>query len=422
MSPRPHPLPRPSQHARHWGLDPGVVFLNHGSFGACPTKILEQQRELQARLEREPIRFFVEDLEGVLDGVRHALGRFMNADPDGFVRMTNATEGVNTVVRSLRFQPGDELLTNSHEYNACNNVLRHAAEQWGARVVNARVPWPIRNPQQAVDAVLGSLTPRTKLVLLSHITSPTGLVFPIEKIVRELNAWGGRGVDALIDGAHAPGMVPLDLNALDAPYYSGNCHKWMCAPKGSAFLWVRKDRRHLMRPLTISHGANSTRDDRPKFRVEFDYTGTADVTPFLVLPELITFMDTLVPRRADDPPHAWASLMRHNRENTLRGRDILCRELRVTSQPAPDDMLASLASVPIPDRTLPKPGEALPVTKYHDPIQDRLIANWGIQAPIVLHPPGDPTATQRAVRIAMQCYNSLEQVEYLARAVKQELA
>lgn len=408
-------LPPMSEHARHWALDPGVVFLNHGSFGACPTRILALQAQLRARVEREPIRFFVEDLEEMLDGVRDALGRFMNADPDGFVRMTNATEGVNTVVRSLRFEPGDELLTNTHEYNACNNVLRYAAERWGAKVVSADVPWPIRSPRQVIDAVLGAVTSRTRLVLLSHVTSPTGLVFPIERIVRELNA---RGIDTLIDGAHAPGMIPLDLNALDAPYYSGNLHKWMCAPKGAAFLWVRKDRRSLMRPLTISHGANSPRTDRSRFRLEFDYTGTAEVTPFLVLPELISFMETIVPRRADDGPWAWASLMRFNRENTLRGRDILSRELGVPA-PAPDEMIAALASVPIRER---RPDEPAEPTRYHDPLQDRLIAGWGVQAPIVLYPPGVPGARTRLARIAMQAYNTTEQVAYLAHALKSELA
>ncbi|MFN7022210.1 MAG: aminotransferase, partial [Phycisphaerales bacterium] len=155
-----------------------------------------------------------------------------------------------------------------------------------------------------------------------------------------------------------------------------------------------------------------------RFRLEFDYTGTADVTPFLVLPELISFMETIVPRRADDGPWAWASLMRFNRENTLRGRDILCRELGAAA-PAPDEMIAALASVPIRERG---PGEPAEPTMYHDPLQDRLIRRWGIQAPIVLYPPGVPGARTRLVRIAMQAYNTVQQVEYLAQALKSELA
>ena len=145
-------LPAAARLAAAWGLDPRVVYLNHGSFGACPTAITDRQNELRERMEREPIRFFVEDLEGLLDHARHALAAFVNADPDGVVRVTNATEGVNTVLRSLRFEPGDELLTNSHEYNACNNAMEFAADRWGARVVKVDVPWPLRSPEQVTEA------------------------------------------------------------------------------------------------------------------------------------------------------------------------------------------------------------------------------------------------------------------------------
>lgn len=389
----------------HFCLDREIVFLNHGSFGACPRAVQAKQQAWRDRLEREPIRFFVEDLEGLLDGVRAALGRFLGADPEGLVRVTNATEGVNTVLRSLRFEPGDELLTNTHEYNACNNALRFVAERSGAKVVEAVVPWPLESERQVTEAVLGAVTKRTKIVLLSHITSPTGVVFPVGAMVRELNRIG---VDALVDGAHAPGMIPLNLDALGAPYYTGNCHKWMCAPKGAAFLWVRKDRRELVRPLTISHGANSVRTDRPKFRIEFDYTGTADVSPFLVLPELIEFMDGLM-------PGGWAEIMRRNRAMALAGRELLCREMG-TRPMAPESMIASLASVGIADR---KPGDELKATRYHDALQDRLIAKWRIQAPIIVFPGG---TGHRMARISPQVYNTLEQIEYLAAAIKTELA
>ncbi len=396
--------PSPSEFGELFALDPGMVFLNHGSFGACPLAIIARQRELQMRVEREPIRYFVEDLEGLLDGVRHALGRFMNADPEGFARMTNATEGVNTVLKSLRFEAGDELLTSNHEYNACNNAMLETAARWGARVVSVDVPWPLHNKRQVIDAVLGGVTGRTRLVLLSHVTSPTGVIFPVGEIVQELN---GRGIDTLVDGAHAPGMIALDLTAINAPYYAGNCHKWMCAPKGAGFLWVRADRRHLIRPLITSHGANSARTDRSGFRLEFDYTGTADVSAFLVLPALIEHMNAML-------PGGWTGLMAQNRAMALRGRDVLCRELR-SDAPAPDEMIGALVSVPIADRRAEE--EALP-TKYHDALQDRLIARWGVQVPIVVFP---ARSRKRLVRISMQVYNTIEQVEYLASALRAEL-
>ena len=283
-------------------------------------------------------------------------------------------------------------------------ALEFAAERSGARVVSADVSWPLKRAEQVVQAVLGAVTARTRLVLISHVTSPTGVVFPVAEIVRELNV---RGIDALVDGAHAPGMVPLDLDGLDAAYYAGNCHKWMCAPKGTAFVWIRKDRRDRVRPLTISHGANSTRTDRSRLRLEFDYTGTADVSGFVVLPQSIRFMESMV-------SGGWAEIMRRNRELALRGREVLCRELGAT-MPAPESMIASLASVAIADRTA---AEAAMPTKYHDALQDRLIERWGIQAPIVVHPRG---SNRRMVRIAMQVYNTVEQVEYLARALREEL-
>ncbi len=398
-------LPPYSPLAANFRLDPGIVFLNHGSFGACPTAILDRQVEIQARMEREPIRFFVEDLEGLLDAARESLGRFLGADPDGFARVVNATAGVNTVLRSLTLSPGDELLTNNHEYNACNNALRFVAERTGARVVEAEVPWPLRGDREVVDAILSRVTPMTRLVLLSHVTSATGVVFPVAEVVGELS---GRGIDTLVDGAHAPGMVPVDLDALGAAYYAGNCHKWMCAPKGTGFLWVRKDRRAAMRPLIISHGANSRRTDRSRFRLEFDYCGTEDVSGFILLPDLLRFMDGLF-------PGGWPELLFRNREQTLRGREVLCRELDL-DPPAPEHMIASLAAVNIPDRT--EADSAIP-TRYHDALQDRLIQKWRVQVPINLFPLG---TNRRTLRIAMQVYNTLEQVEYAARAVNAELA
>jgi isopenicillin-N epimerase len=397
-------LPTPSALAEHFALDPGVVFLNHGSFGACPRVILDRQAELRARMEREPIRYFVEDLEGLMDSAREALGALLGGDAAGLVRVSNATAGVNTVLRSLRFSPGDELLTNTHEYNACNNALRFAAERDGARVVEAAVPWPLRGgDDEVVAAIERAVTARTKLALVSHVTSATGVVFPIERIVKSLQ---GRGVDVLVDGAHAPGMTPVRLDEMSPAYYAGNCHKWLCAPKGTGFLWVRADRRERIRPLVISHGANSVRTDRPRFRLEFDYCGTDDVTGWLVLPELIRFMDGLL-------PGGWPEVVFRNREQALRGREILARELGV-ALPAPDHMIGALATVPIADRT---EAEAQTPTKYHDALQDRLIAKWGVQAPVVVFPAG---SNRRWVRIAMQVYNTLGQVEYLARALREE--
>src|SRR5438067_6110862 len=260
----------PSSLARLWTLDPAVTFLNHGSFGACPRPVLEAQQCLRERLERQPVQFLVRDLEVLLDDARRALAAFLGADPAGLVFVPNATTGVNAVLRSLALAPGDQLLVTDHAYNACRNALDFVAAAARAEVVVVPVPFPLASADAVVEAVLARATPRTRLALLDHVTSPTGRVLPIRRPVRELAA---RGVDTLVDGAHAPGMLPLDLGALGAAYYAGNCHKWLCAPKGAGFLHVRRDRRAVVRPVVISHGANSQCQVRAPLRIDFHLTG-----------------------------------------------------------------------------------------------------------------------------------------------------
>lgn len=396
-------LPARSGLAHHWGLEEGLVFLNHGSFGACPRAVLEKQNEFRAMLEREPIRFIVNELEPLLDEARFALAKFVNADPEGIAFVTNATTGVNAVMRNLRLAPGDELLTNNHEYNACNNALRFEADRAGARVVVAEVPFPIRGEDEAVAAVLAAVTPRTRLCLLSHITSATALIFPAERIVREL---AERGIDTLVDGAHAPGMIDTDITRINAAYYTGNCHKWMCAPKGAAFLHVRADRREGFHPLVISHGYNSKRTDRSRFRLEADYMGTADMSAVLCIPEAIRCIGSLV-------EGGWPEVRRRNRDMALAARAVLCDRLSA-EPPAPESMIGSIATVPLRPRT---PAEAAIPTRHHDAIQDRLIARWRIQVPIVLFPLG---TDQRWVRVSGQVYNTPDEYEYLAEALRTE--
>jgi len=388
-----------SELARHWNLDPQVEFLNHGSFGACPRPVLEAQQELRARLERQPVLFLSRELEGRLDEARGALAQFVGADPDDLAFVPNATSGVNTVVRSLRLSPGDELLTTDHAYNACRNALR-SLEPSGVRVVTASVPWPGTTPGAVVDAVLAAVTPRTRLALLDHVTSPTGLVFPIEQLVRAL---AERGVDSLIDGAHAPGMLPLHLGRLGAAYYTGNCHKWVCTPKGSAFLHVRRDRQDRVLPLVVSHGFNSPRTDRSRFRLLFDWGGTMDPTPWLCIPDAIRFLGSLL-------PGGWPALMRRNRELALAGRALLCAAVGVP-EPAPAEMIATLASIPLPDTTSPASGS------MHDALQAIVYERHRIEVPIFAF----PAHPRRLVRISAQAYNSLAQMELLARALRTEL-
>jgi isopenicillin-N epimerase len=379
----------------HWTLDPEIRFLNHGSFGACPKPVLALQQELRARIEREPVLFLARELERRLDEVRAVLAPFLGAAAEDVVPVANATTGVNAVLRSLDFQPGDELLLTSHGYNACRNTAEFVAERTGARVRIAQVPFPLRASDQVLEAVLAAVTPRTRLALLDHVTSPTGLVFPIAELVAGLRS---RGVETLVDGAHAPGMLPLDLAALDPAYYTGNLHKWVCAPKGAAFLYVRRDLQRPIRPPVLSHGANSPRSDRARFRLEFDFTGTDDPTAFLCVPECLRFLGGL-------HPGGWEELRRRNRELVLHGRTLLCEALG-TPAPAPESMIGSLATVPLPDGGPSARLDAFAI----DPLQRVLFEQHGIEVPVFTW----PAPPRRHLRISAQAYN--EPAEYAALA------
>lgn len=391
-----------SEWARLWALDPAVTF-HHGSFGACPLAVLEAQRRLVAEMEAEPVRFLSRELEGRLDVARAAVAAFVRADPDDLAFVPNARSGVNTVLRSLAFGPGDEILTTDHAYNACRNAAEVIAARAGARVVVASVPFPLDSPDRVVEAVLARVTPRTRLALLDHVTSPTGIIFPIEQLVAELQA---RGVDALVDGAHAPGMLPLDLRGLGAAYYTGNGHKWLCAPKGAAFLHVRGDRQAAIRPLAISHGANSPRTDRSRFRLEFDWTGTADPTPHLCFPEAIRYLAGLL-------PGGWAELMARNRGVALAARRTLCDALGI-EPPSPDAMVGALAALPLPDA----PGPPAVPRWRRDPLQEALFARFGIEVPVMAW----PAPPRRLIRVSCQLYNAAADSERLADALKTLLA
>jgi isopenicillin-N epimerase len=388
--------------AEPWGLDPKITFLNHGSFGAAPIEVLRHQADLRAELESNPVRFLSREIFDRLDGARAALAAFVGAEPDGLAFVPNATTGVNAVLRSLPFAPSDELLVTTHAYRACANALEFVAGRAGARVVVADVPFPLATPAEVVDAVLARVTSRTRLALLDHVTSPTAVVFPIARLVQELTA---RGVETLVDGAHAPGMVPLDLRTLGATYYAGNCHKWMCAPKGAGFLYVSPGRRDDVRPVTISHGATAAWPGRSRYHLEFDWAGTSDPTAWLSVPKAIEYVGALV-------PGGWPEVMRRNRALALEARRILAAAVG-TAPPCPDEMVGSLAAVCLPDGTL-----AEPMWRHPEPLQTALLDGGGFEVLV----PVWPRAPRRLLRVSAQLYNDREDFERLAAAVTNRLA
>jgi isopenicillin-N epimerase len=384
-----------------FALDPSIVFLNHGSFGSCPIAVLEYQNGLRKRMERQPVQFLARDLEDLLDESRRTLGEFVGADPDDLVFVPNATSGVNAVLRSIRFQPGDELLVTDHEYNACRNAINYAAELGGAKVVTVRIPFPLSSPDEVIAAVMAKVSEKTRLLVIDHVTSPTGLILPIQSIVNQLNELG---IDTFVDGAHAPGMIPVNIEEIGAAYYTGNCHKWLCAPKGAGFLHVQKNKQEEVRPLIISHGANSPRTDRSRFQIEFAWMGTNDPTAALCLPRAIEYMGSLL-------PGGWSEIMDRNRKLALAARKIICLTFNVPS-PSPDSMIGSLASIPLPDSRGPEP---LVGRTQFTRWQNELMARCKVEVPIIPW----PSHPHRLVRISAQVYNFMAQYDLLAEGLKE---
>ena len=379
----------PARWRRMWRLDPRIVFLNHGSFGAVPVAVQAEQDRLRAEMEANPVAFLARELGERLEAARAVLAAFIGAEDEGLVFVANATSGIATVLESLDLARGDELLTTDHAYPACRRALERVASRHGARVVVAEVPFPLASETAVVDALVRRVGARTRLALVDHVTSPTALVLPVERIVAEL---GDRDVPVLVDGAHAPGMLDLHVAATGAAAYTGNCHKWMCAPRGAGFLWLREDWRDRVRPLVTSLGAAGAWASRSLLHAEFDWCGTFDPTAWLSVPGAIRFMGSLL-------PGGWEELRRDNHRLIVRAREELCRALNL-EPPCPESMLASMASVPLPD------GD--------DEVQARLLAEHRIEVPVIAWP-GPP---RRLLRVSAQLYNHLEEYRRLAVALR----
>ena len=275
-------------------LDPDIHFLNHGSFGAAPRPVMAAYQAWQMRLERQPVQFLINDLPGLLQEAWEALGRYLHAPAADLVYVPNATYGVNVVARSLALQPGDEILTSDHEYGACDNAWSFVCAKTGAVVKRQHIPLPAASPEEVAPEGLAAqfwqgVTPRTKVIFLSHIASPTALTLPVADICARARQ---AGILTLVDGAHAPGQLPLDLPALGADFYTGNCHKWMMSPKGAAFLYTRPEQQALIEPLVVSwgYGDNWGFSFGSQYLDYLQWTGTHDPAAALAVPAAIEFM------------------------------------------------------------------------------------------------------------------------------------
>jgi isopenicillin-N epimerase len=372
-----------------WLLDPKITFLNHGSFGATPKCVFVEQTRWRLRIEAEPVELLGRRAASLLEEARKPIGQWLGMGPNDFGFVTNATEGINAILQSIKLRPQDELLTTTHVYHAVRQAMKHAARRAGAGYREVEVPLPVASPGQIAERVISAITSATRLLVVDHITSPTAIVFPIAPISAEC---ARRGIDLLIDGAHAPGSLPLDVPATGAAYYAGNLHKWACAPKGCGFIWAREDRQADIHPLIVSHFLGEG------FSREFGWQGTRDMSGWLAVPRALQFMSDL----------GWEAVMTHNHSMAAWAHQMLCEAWNVSPISSCDGtMLASMA-------TLPLPGPLGELSESDATIiQQKLYDEHRIEAPLMRW------GGRTYIRPCCQVYNFPEEYQRLAIAVNQ---
>lgn len=370
-------------------LDPSIIFLNHGSFGATPKPVFEAYQNWQLRLERQPVLFLGRELDGLLKESRQVLGEYLNADSDDLVYIPNATHGVNIIAHSLQLKLGDEVLTTDHEYGACNYTWNFICGKAGAKYIHQPISLPVHSAEEIVDQFWSGVTSRTKVIYLSHITSPTALRLPVEQICRRAKE---AGILVVIDAAHTPGQIPVDLQTLDADIVFGNCHKWMLNAKGSAFLYVRRELQHLIDPLVVSWGYSPTPETTTgsRFIDLLQWTGTKDPTAALTVPTAIKFMQE----------HNWAEVRNECHDLLHQGIERICNLVNMPPlYPLDTDFYCQMGIAPLPSSNLAV-------------LKSRLYDEHKIEVPLI------QWQDKQFVRISVQGYNSQEDIDALVNALK----
>lgn len=370
-------------------LDPDIVFLNHGSFGAAPRSVFEAYQSWQLRLERQPVLFLGRELGGLLRESRIVLGDYLNADADDLVYIPNATYGVNIVARSLQLKPGDEILTTNHEYGACDYTWEFICGKHAARYIHQSISLPVCSEEEIVERFWLGVTARTKAIYLSHITSPTALRLPVEAICRRARQ---TGVMTIIDAAHSPGQIPVDLQALGADVVFGTCHKWLLGVKGAGFLYVQRELQRLIEPLVVSWGYHSTPETTTgsRFIDLLQWTGTKDPTAALVVPTAIQFMRE----------HRWDTVRYESHRLLRQALERICDLTGLAPlYPVDSNFYSQMAIAPIPSSDLTA-------------LKSRLYDEFKIEVPLV------PWQDKQLIRISIQGYNTQEDVDQLLKALQ----
>lgn len=374
---------------QHFLLDPSVTFLNHGSFGATPVPVFEAYLRWQRRLEHQPVLFLGREYNDLLLASRIELGKYLNANAQDLVYIPNATHGVNIIARSLQLAAGDEVLTSDHEYGACDYTWEFVTQKTGAHYIHQPISLPVTSAEEIVEQFWKGVTPRTRVIYLSHITSPTALRMPVEEICRRAKE---AGILTVIDAAHAPGQIPIDLQTLGTDFVFGNCHKWMLSPKGAAFLYVRRELQDIIDPLIVSWGFRPTPEitTGSRFVDAFQWTGTNDPAAALAVPEAIRFMEE----------HQWDEVRLECHTLLKQGIQQICELTGLPpTYPLESDLYIQMGIAPLPPCDIIK-------------LKRKVYDEFKVEVPLI------QWQDRQFVRISVQGYNEPDDMANLVEALR----
>ena len=372
-------------------IDRSVIFLNHGSFGACPRPVFETYQDWQRQLEHQPVEFLGRRAIDLLVDARGELAQFLNVDTDDVVYFSNPTTAINMVARSLYLQPGDEILATDHEYGAMDRTWRYVCERTGANYIQQSIHLPVTNKEDFLKSFWEGVSPQTRIIFISHITSPTALTFPVSEICQMARQ---AGIISIVDGAHAPGHIPLDLSEIDADIYTGACHKWLCAPKGAAFLYARKNIQSILDPLVVSWGYESERPGPSQFIDYHEWQGTRDLAAFLSVPSAIHYQKE----------HSWDMVRECCHELACQARSEINGLTNLDAiSPDSTDWFYQMVTA------------RLPAEVDHELLKERLYNEYKIE--VLSHLWQD----QPFIRLSFQAYNEASDLEKLVEALKEIL-
>ena len=373
-------------------LDPEVIYLNHGSFGATPRTVFEAYQAWQMKLERQPVQFLASDLDSLLFEAREKLAIYLKTSGKNLLFIPNATFGVNMIARSINLRPGDEILTTDHEYGACDITWRFICQKTGAKYIPMHVELPAEDKNTIIEAIASGITSRTRILFISHISSPTSIIFPVEALIRIARE---NNIITLIDGAHAPGQIGFDLDMLEADFYIGNCHKWLMAPKGSAFLYARTERQATLEPLIVSWGWDdvSQQDDNQSLLQKFSWMGTHDPSSYLAIPAAIEFHEI----------HHWPRVRLSCHALAYEAMEEICYFTGLVPVYTQDRYFAQMVTIPLPHIQEPKA------------LKNQLLEGYKIEIPII------EWSGKQYIRLSVQGYNSAEDIEVLCKALRKLL-